>query len=97
MEIELTVIIKAKPEFREEVAAALQNMVRESHKEEACLQYDLHQGRDDQDVFIFHERWQSQAGLDVHNEKPYIKAFQTLAADKLAEKPVLHFTKKWEA
>lgn len=40
--IYLTAIINAKPEYREDVLSALQNMVTETRKEDANIQYDLH-------------------------------------------------------
>ena len=55
MEINLTVIIKSKPEYREELKSVLKNLVENSTKEAACLQYDLHQNIEDPNVFIFHE------------------------------------------
>ena len=30
---------------------------------------------------FFHEEWADQAGLDAHNEQPYIKAFGEKAKD----------------
>ncbi|MFB6457825.1 putative quinol monooxygenase [Chitinophaga sp. Hz27] len=53
MKIYLTAIIKSKPEFREEVLAQLKVMVEATRKEEACLQYDLHQGIQDENLFTF--------------------------------------------
>jgi quinol monooxygenase YgiN len=90
MKIYLTAVIKSKPEYREEVKAALLNMVQHSRKEAACLQYDLHQGNDDKDLFTFHEIWESAAGLDEHNAQPYIKAFGELVPVKLQEPPLIY-------
>ncbi|WP_291910535.1 putative quinol monooxygenase [Chitinophaga sp. CB10] len=89
MNIYLTAIIKSKPEFTSEVKAVLLNMVQESRKEAACVQYDLHQDNDDANTFFFHEIWTSAEGLNQHNQQPYIKAFGTVAATKLAETPVI--------
>ncbi|NIG55982.1 putative quinol monooxygenase [Chitinophaga sp. Cy-1792] len=93
MKIYLTAIIKSKPEFREEVLAQLQEMVVSTRKEAACLQYDLHQGITDENLFVFYEIWQDEAGLALHNEQPYIKAFGAMAADKLAATPEILLTK----
>ena len=72
MEINLTVIIKSKSEYRGEVKAILVNLVKNSRKESACLQYDLHQNIDDPNVFIFHEVWKNKEGLDFHQKQPYL-------------------------
>ncbi|MGN0022119.1 MAG: antibiotic biosynthesis monooxygenase [Sphingobacterium hotanense] len=55
--IYITAIIKAKSEDREEVSKALQQMVTRTREEKACVQYDLHQGKDDRNTFIFYEIW----------------------------------------
>lgn len=92
MAIYLTAIIKSKTEHTEEVKALLLNMMQQSVKEKACLQYDLHQGLQDAGVFIFHEIWESEAGLTLHNEQPYIQAFRTGVPMLLAEPPVIYRT-----
>lgn len=92
MKIHLTAVIKAKEEYREEVAFILQNMVQQTRKEQACEVYILHQGLEDQNLFTFYEIWKSREGLDAHNEQPYIKAFGELAAEKLQEEPIVILT-----
>jgi len=46
MSIYLTVIVKSKPEKKEELRTLLLNMVYQSRKEGACIQYDLHEVTD---------------------------------------------------
>ncbi len=76
MKIHLTAVIKSKEEHRSEVFEVLQNMVKETRKEEACELYNLHQGIEDKNHFVFYEIWKSEEGLAQHNEQPYIKAFE---------------------
>lgn len=89
MKIYLTAIIKSKPEHTVEVLALLQNMVTQSRKETACLQYDLHRDNTDDNTFVFYEIWQSEAELAAHNEQPYIKAFGDIVTEKLLEMPTI--------
>ena len=77
MKVYLTAIIKAKPDQADVLKNVLQEMVIDSRKEQACLQYDLHQSLEDKNIFIFNEIWANQEGLDLHNNQPYLKAFQT--------------------
>ncbi|WP_370901105.1 putative quinol monooxygenase [Chryseobacterium gossypii] len=93
MKIYLTALIKAREEHRAEVLDMLQNMVKETRKEEACELYNLHQGIDDSNLFIFYEIWKSEEGLALHNQQPYIRAFGALADEKLQEKPQIFTTK----
>lgn len=92
MKFYLTAIIKAKEEHRTEVLEVLQNMVKETQKEEANELYTLHQGIEDKNQFIFYEIWKSEEGLAQHNQQPYIQAFGALADEKLQEKPQMYLT-----
>ena len=87
MKIYLTAIIKIKPEHFNEVKTILNNMVIQTRKETTCLQYDLHQGIDDKNIFVFYEIWENQQGLDIHNDQPYIKEFGDIVKEKLQELP----------
>ena len=70
--ISTTAIIKSKPENIEEVRNIIHNLVQETRKEEACVRYDLHTT---DNVFIIWEEWKDQAGLDIHNNQPYLLDF----------------------
>ncbi|HAO08636.1 MAG TPA: antibiotic biosynthesis monooxygenase [Chryseobacterium sp.] len=92
MKIYLTAVIKAKEEYRAEVLEVLQNMVKETVKEEANELYTLHQGIEDKNQFVFYEIWKNEEGLTKHNEQPYIKAFGELVNEKLQEIPQIYLT-----
>ncbi|PQA96876.1 antibiotic biosynthesis monooxygenase [Chryseobacterium shigense] len=92
MKIYLTAIIKAKEEYRAEVLEVLQNMVKETQKEDANERYSLHQGIEDKNQFIFYEIWKSDEGLAQHNQQPYIQAFGAIVDEKLKEKPQIYTT-----
>lgn len=94
MKIFLTAIIKSKIKNINEVKAILLNMVSESSKESACLQYDLHQDATAENIFVFYEIWENQEGLDLHNQKVYIKEFVSIIDTKLQEKPQIFKMKK---
>ncbi|CAA7197093.1 putative quinol monooxygenase [Chryseobacterium potabilaquae] len=92
MKIYLTAIIKTKEEYRNQVLIILQNMVKETRKEEACESYVLHQGIEDKNQFIFYEIWKNEKGLAIHNQQPYIQSFRTIVDKKLQEKPQIYLT-----
>ena len=92
MKIYLTAIIKAKEEYRNEVLEVLQNMVKETVKEEANELYTLHQGIEDKNQFVFYEIWKNKEGLEQHNQQPYIQAFGALVDEKVQEKPQIYLT-----
>ncbi|MDY0907296.1 putative quinol monooxygenase [Pedobacter sp. CFBP9032] len=92
MSIYLTAIIKIKPETKAELQTLLLNMVVQSRKEDACIQYDLHECKEE-DLFIFWEEWKDQAGLDLHNKREYILDFVSKSS-QLTNGIVIHKTDK---
>lgn len=94
MAINLTVILKSKPENREILKTLLLDLVQKSTKEDACLQYDLHQSLEDSEIFIFHEVWASEAGLKLHNGQSYVISFFENAKVMLQELPIIYRTTK---
>lgn len=93
--VNLTVIVKVSPNYLDEVKKMLQNMVVESRKEKACLYYVLHQSIEDPTIFIFHETWENEELLAIHNEQPYLKAFKKLIKEhKIIESPIIYRTQK---
>ncbi|MFD2285263.1 antibiotic biosynthesis monooxygenase [Pedobacter petrophilus] len=92
MSIYLTAILKSKPEKKEELRTLLLNMVSQSRKEEACIQYDLNEVTD-QDIFIFQEEWADESGLDLHNKQEYLLDF-VAKSSQLTTEIVIHKTAK---
>lgn len=96
MKIHLTVILKSKLENLELFVGKLKELVAQSTKEAACLQYDLHQNKEDASIFIFHETWKDKAGLDNHNQQIYIKEFFATAKTLLEVEPIVYSTSRVE-
>lgn len=94
MPVNLTVILKSKPQSRELLKALLIDLVQNSKKEAACIQYDLQQSIEEPNIFIFHEIWESQIGLDNHNQQAYIQSFFKKSELLLKEIPILYKTNK---
>ncbi|MDQ0636496.1 quinol monooxygenase YgiN [Pedobacter sp. W3I1] len=92
MSIYLTAIVKSKKETKTALRVVLLDMVVNSRKEEACIQYDLHESTGE-DTFVFWEEWKDQASLDLHNKQPYILAF-VAQVDKLTDDIVMYKTEK---
>jgi quinol monooxygenase YgiN len=73
-QITLIATLKAKPGRSEELAGRLSALVEPTRAEAGCINYDLHQSTEDQDVWMFYENWQSKADLDAHVQTPYLQA-----------------------
>lgn len=94
MSIYLTAIVKSKEGASDAMKPLLQKLVVESRKENACLQYDLHQDHGNRNVFIFHEIWESHAGWDLHNAQPHIARFIADSADIIEGTVQIYHTEK---
>ena len=94
MAINLTVILKSKPESSAILKSLLLDLVQNSTKEAACLQYDLHQSEEDSNIFIFHEVWENEAGLQFHNKQLYLISFFENSRSLLNEAPIVYRTYK---
>ncbi len=78
-------LFKAKSGLEEEVKRELMTLQGPTRSEEGCINYDLHQSKEDPSRFMFYENWVSQEDLDKHLQMPYLKAFREKAGDLLAE------------
>ena len=94
MSIYLTAISRAKPQHVDQFKALLLTLVVESRKEEACIQYDLHQSTDNPALFIFHEEWASKEALELHNQTAHIAKFIKNSADIIDGNVAIHITEK---
>jgi quinol monooxygenase YgiN len=94
MHIYLTAILKSKPGNASVLKDYLKELVIASRKEEACLQYDLHQLTEDENIFIFHEIWADQKGLDLHNSQVHLQHFAQQAGEILDGPVVIYKTDK---
>lgn len=79
--------IRAKKGKEKEVRELLLGLVPQTHQEEGCLNYDLHETPADPGLFWFHENWVSREALGRHLEMPYIKEMIRRADALLAEPP----------
>ena len=73
----LTVIahMKAKPGKEQELREALESLVEPALAEDGCINYDLHQAKDDPATFFFYENWEGGEKLDAHLAAPHLVEF----------------------
>jgi len=94
MSIYLTALIRSTDGNSALLKSYLLELVQHSTQEQACLQYDLHQSSEDENLFIFQEEWASQQDLDIHNAQPYLKTFKEKSARILEGDIVVYKTLK---
>ena len=70
----LTIVAKilAKPKKRELVKSELIKLVKTTIKEEGCINYDLHQDNENENLFLFYENWESRDLWQKHMNNKHI-------------------------
>ena len=86
----LTVVatVVAKREYLEEVKGELLRLVEPTRAGAGCIDYTLHQDREDPAVFVFHETWESEACLEQHMNAPHFRAYICAVEGRIADKLV---------
>jgi quinol monooxygenase YgiN len=76
---------KAKAGAEDRVRTEALALVDPSRAEPGNISYDLHQGIDDQTVFLFYENWASADAFNSHRESPHFEKFLSATKDLLDE------------
>jgi quinol monooxygenase YgiN len=79
------VVVEAKPEKVEELKEALLSVVAPSRAESSCLEYRLHQDKNNPAQFMLYENWESDEAHQKQFEKPYIVELAGRMGDLLAK------------
>jgi len=77
MSKKLTVVAKilAAPGKGELVKSELLKLLAPTREEKGCINYDLHQDNGNENLFFFHENWESKELLQAHLKSPHIGAY----------------------
>ena len=88
----ITVVAKvvAKSNTIEQVRDELIKMIAPTRYEPGCLEYRLHQDKQDPTVFIFYENWENLSCLEQHlnsaHFQRYVAAVENLISEKVVNK-----------
>jgi len=82
-EKQVTVVaeMKAQAGKEDELKQQLIGLLEPTHKEEGCINYDMHQSTEDSSTFLFYENWTSKEALDQHLAMPHLKNFFALVPE----------------
>ena len=76
----------AKPDCLEDLQKSLQHVAMQSKAEPGCLQYDLLQDSNNENVLIIVLKYTDQAAMKAHESQPYVTDFMKSDMDRLCEK-----------
>lgn len=73
----LVVTLSVKNECIDSVREALKNLHAKTHAlDKGCIQYDIHQNKEKENVFTVIETWESDVLLSEHVQTAHFKQFQ---------------------
>jgi quinol monooxygenase YgiN len=73
----LTIVarILAKAEKRELVKSELLKLIDITRAEKGCLNYDLHQDNENENLFLFYENWESRESWQTHMQNSHLAEY----------------------
>jgi len=74
--VTLNVHMEAVPGREQELEKELRALVEPTRSEPGCLAYFVHHDPEDPCMFMFYEKFESQAALDAHVNSPHFKKFE---------------------
>ncbi|QGQ45676.1 putative quinol monooxygenase [Metabacillus sediminilitoris] len=87
-EIIINAVLKAKPGKGELLRTELLNIIEASRAEDSCLQYTLHESVENNDTFVFYERWKDEKALATHIETDHYKHYRQQTEQLLEKRDV---------
>ncbi|MEO8450870.1 MAG: putative quinol monooxygenase [Gemmatimonadota bacterium] len=90
--VALVAILRAKAGLAGPLKERLMSLVEPTLAEPGCVQYDLHQGTEDPNTFVFYERWKTAEDLAEHAGRPHMLAFGSVAKGLVATRELIHLT-----
>jgi quinol monooxygenase YgiN len=88
----LVAILRAKAGMAGSLKESLRGLVDPTRAEPGCVQYDLHEGTEDPNTFLFYERWKTAEDLAEHARRPHMQAFGAVAKNLVATRELIHLT-----
>lgn len=87
----LTIVarILVKPEKREFVKSELLKLIDITRAEKGCIQYDLHQDNENENLFLFFENWENRTLWQVHMDNQHLADY-IKATDGAVDEFIVH-------
>jgi len=80
----LVVKLTIKEQFLDEIKSEILKLHKlTKQNDKGCIQYDLHEIKDDKNSLMLIETWENEASLEEHKQKEHFINFIKLAEDKM--------------
>jgi len=85
MNLHIVALFRFKENHLMEAVELFQTLVRETRKEEGCLQYDLIEDNENKGTFFLVELWETKEHHNAHNGSDHLFEFRKNASKILEE------------
>lgn len=92
----VVMFLQSQPGKEKNLLNALSEAAKLSLKEEACLEFRIHENIEHQNFFIVYETWASKEAHKAQFEKPYIKNLADQLSDILAQPFAAYYAREIE-
>lgn len=89
----LVATMTAKEECIDFIRDEMLKLIPPTLQEKGCIQYDLHQGNRETNVFILYEKWNSYDEWQEHRKTAHMTNFGKVTEGKLLSRTVIELTK----
>jgi quinol monooxygenase YgiN len=83
----LTIVAKilVKPENREFVKSELLKLIDTTRAEKGCINYNLHQDNENENLFLFYENWENRDLWQIHMNNNHLVEYMKVTQDAVEE------------
>lgn len=92
-QLSLVAIVKAKEEKREFVKSEIIKLIEITRKEEGNINYNLHQGNEDPNLFILYENWENRELWQKHMNNKHMINYSKVTEGSTVEWSLHELTK----
>ncbi len=89
----LVVTVKIDVAHKAAIKAAMADLVRETHKEKGCKKYIVLEDNNNDDTFIFYEKWESYELWQEHMKSAHLDVYREATKGKILEQVIYELNK----
>ncbi len=89
----LVVAVEVQAGKKDFVKSQMENLVAETRKEAGCINYDVHEDNENENILVFHENWETTAHWEAHDKSAHLAAYRESTKGIVSIKNFMRLTK----
>lgn len=91
--LSLVAVVKVKKGNEESLKAEILPLLETIRNENGCINYNFHQGTQEENVFVFYENWTDRESWQAHMHSPHMQEY-TRRTELFVEEADIHELKE---